>query len=245
MKIKQRYLLPLLLLLISGCDKEDFCNCLQKKGSDITETRKVENFTSLTMNNNIDVIVTPFQTDFIQVTSGSNLIDGIITEVRNGTLEIKNINKCNWLRDFKNKFTVHIYCSNLIQITNTGSGNLSCTDTLHTDELQLDNWNSTGTINLLLNCNEARLKLHTGPADIIAAGRAGVCYIYSAGNGFCKTSALNADYSYVTSKSTGDCEVNVNREIEAYIEYNGNVIYEGNPSSIKQHITGSGRLIAR
>jgi hypothetical protein len=96
------------------------------------------------MNNNVDVVIVPDTFYSIKVTCGKNLVDGIITEVKNNRLEIRNINKCNWLRDFENRFTVEVTVRDLNQLTNNGSGNLSFTDTLVTPEFQVDNWNGTG-----------------------------------------------------------------------------------------------------
>ena len=236
-------ILALILITFSGCKKDSLCNCLKKTGDEITEIRATNPFTSIEMNNNVDVIIKPDTTYKIQVTCGKNLIDGIQTEVINNRLVVRNINKCNWLRDFRNTFTVEVSVKDLTQITNNGSGNLYFTDTLFQPEFQVDNWSGTGTLNLLLHCNETRLKLHTGPADINAAGYTAVGYVYTAGNGFCNTRNLVSDYCYVTSKSTGDVYVTATKELQAEIKYNGDVFYSGTPATIKSVITGSGKLI--
>ena len=231
------------LFVLSGCEKDSFCNCLQSTGSETSETRMLPDFTSVEMNQNVDVIVRKGPLNMATVTAGKKLLDGISTKVENGKLYISNQNKCNWLRDYKNKFTVEVQYRELYFLTTRGSGNFNCADTLTSSEFQVDSWNGSGTINLLLNCNEVRLKLHTGPADINAAGTADVLYLYTAGNGFLRTAALVSDYAYVTTKSTGDTEVHPVKELEAIIEYQGDVYYKGNPQVISTDITGSGQLI--
>lgn len=237
------FILALTLLALSGCKKDSFCNCLKKTGDEVSEDREVSSFTSIEMNNNVDVIIKPDTTYKITVTCGKNLVDGIKTEVVNNKLIIRNINKCNWMRDFKNTFTVEVAVKDLTQLTNNGSGNLYFSDTLYQPEFQVDNWSGTGTLNLLLHCNETRLKLHTGPADINASGYTAVGYIYTAGNGFCNTRNLVSDYCYVTTKSTGDVNVTAVKELQAEIKYNGDVYYSGSPATIKSVITGNGKLI--
>lgn len=237
------YLVILTTMILASCGKDQLCNCLKKTGDEITEVRSVSSFSSIEMNNNVDVVIIPDTFYSIKVTCGKNLVDGIKTEVKNNRLEIRNINKCNWLRDFENSFTVEVTVRDLNQLTNNGSGNLSFADTLITPEFQVDNWNGTGTLSLLLDCNETRFKLHTGPADIVAVGRSDVGYIYSAGNGYCNTKNLINDYCYVTTKSTGDCFVSVTKEVGVNIEYVGDVYYSGTPYKIDQQITGSGKLI--
>jgi len=235
--------LILIGLLFQGCDDDDFCNCFENKGSDITETRMLNDFNTLDMDNNVDIILTPDSTNYVEVTCGKNLMDGIRTEVSDGILKIKNVNRCNWLRDFKNKFTANIHFKSLQQINNYGSGNLTCADTLRPEYLMVDVKTGSGQLSFLLNGGEIYLKLHTGPGDIIASGKAGVLYLYSAGNGFLKTAGLESEFVYLTTKSTGDCEVFAKYELGVEILYNGDVYYKGAPPSIIPTITGSGKLI--
>lgn len=230
---------------ISGCKKDSLCNCLESTGGEITEVRSLPNFSTIEMSNNVDVVLHTDTFFSVSVTCGKNLIDGIQTKVEDQRLFISNINKCNWLRDFKNRFVVTITAPSFDQITNTGSGNLYCADTIAQTEFQIDNWSGTGEMNLLLHCNEVRFKLHTGPADINASGVATTSYVYSAGNGFFRGSELLTEYCYVTTKSTGDCDVFATKELGVTIEYQGDVYYKGNPDQINSTITGSGKLIAR
>jgi hypothetical protein len=242
----KKLLIPIICMLAimqSGCKKDSLCNCLESKGSDVAEIRTVQPFHTIEMNNNIDVILVKGTTPQVKITCGKNLIDGIKTKVENGKLILNNINRCNWLRDFKNKFTAEITYTDIDFIINNGSGNLTCSDTLKSPRFQVDSWNGTGVLNFVFDCTEVYLKLHTGPADIVASGKVGVMYVYSAGNGFVKVADVESQYTYVTTKSTGDCEVNSNLDLQATISYNGDVYYSGNPQTIKTTITGKGKLI--
>ena len=230
-------------ITFSGCEKDSFCNCLQNTGANASETRALSAFNSIEMNQNVDIIVRKGTEPKVVVTAGKNLLDGVRTKVENGKLYITNENKCNWLRDFKNKFTVEVYYQDLFFLTTRGSGNFGCADTINSAEFQVDNWNGSGTINLILNCNEARFKLHTGPADINASGTTEVLYVYTAGNGYVRAAALESEYTYITTKSTGDTEVQSAKELEAIIEYQGDVYYKGNPPIVRPVITGSGKLL--
>lgn len=244
---KNLTILSLILLIVTlattGCKKDSLCNCLESTGSEITEIRNIGSFSNIEMNNNVDVVLKKGNTNTVSVTSGKNLIDGIVTEVENNVLVIRNKNKCNWLRDFKNKFIVEITYEDINYITNNGSGNLSCADTIRTSFLQIDNWNGTGELNVKLDCDEVYFKLHTGPADIIASGKTNYLYIYSKGNGFVKAAEVITPRCDVTNGSTGDCEINSDQIINANIEYNGDVYYKGNPPVIEAIITGNGKLI--
>ncbi len=240
--MKNIFLICFCILFYQGCKKDSLCNCIENTGSIKTELRQIEEFNSLEINNNVDIILTPDSIFYAEVSCGENLIDGIETKVTDGRLEIRNKNRCNWLRDFENKFTVNIHYKSISFITYNGSGNLTCADTLRENFLQVESWNGTGELALLFNGGELYLKLHTGPGDISATGKAAILYLYTAGNGYMKTGNLVANYVYVTTKSTGDCEVFPITELDAKIEYSGDVYYKGNPILIKKTITGSGNL---
>lgn len=231
------------MLLLQGCKKDQLCNCLESAGGSVSETRKLADFIEVEMNNNVDIILSPDTSDFVVINCGKNLMDGIRTEVIDGKLVIHNVNKCNWLRDFKNKFTATVHYKSIRQITTYGSGNLNCADTVRENYLKAESWSGTGELNFLFNGDEIYLKLHTGPGDITASGKANVMYSYSAGNGFIRAAGLKSDYVNVTTKSTGDCEVNAVTKLDAEISYNGDVYYKGNPVVINKKISGTGKLI--
>ena len=58
-----------------------------------------------------------------------------------------------------------------------------------------------------------------------------------------KTAGLESEFIYMTSYSTGDCEVFPVKELRVEIGYNGNVYYKGNPPVLNEKRTGSGQLI--
>ncbi|MBL0341913.1 MAG: DUF2807 domain-containing protein [Bacteroidetes bacterium] len=235
----------LFTVLNSGCKKDSMCNCLKKTGDEITETRNLAPFHSLEMKNNVDVIIVNDTFFSAKITCGKNLIDGIKTEVIDQQLIISNINKCNWLRDFENKFVIEVTVPVLEQVVTRGSGNLYCKDTIRGERLLAESWNGTGELNFLLNYKSAEFKIHTGPADMLAAGKLVDCYVYNAGNGFFKGFETYPDYCLVISKSTGDCEVRAIQKLSVEIEYNGNIYYKGNPAQIEEAISGKGQLIAK
>lgn len=235
--------LVVMAILLQGCQKEDFCNCLESTGSRTSETRFPGSFNTIILNNNIDVILVPDSLEFVEIICGKNLMDGISTKVSSYTLEVGNNNKCNWLRDFQNEFIVKVHFKSISQITYNGSGNLTCSDTLRENFLKVESWNGTGHLNFLINGGEVQLKLHTGPADISASGKAGVLYLYTAGNGFIRAADLESDYVNVATRSTGDCEVFAKTELGVNIDYNGDVFYKGNPPLINKSVTGTGKLI--
>lgn len=238
------YILTVLLLITPSCEKEHLLDCTKSTGKEVTEYRSASAFKNIHLSDNVDLIIYPDTTPFIRVTAGQNLIDGIITELDGNTLYIRNENRCNWVRSFKNKYTVETGMLQPELISHYGSGSIQCKDTIRFDGFTFDNWDGSGSINLLLNCSSTNLNIHVGSCDLSASGISGVSYLYANGTGVADLSQLETGYSYLKNSSTGDVRVRVTKELGATISHTGNVYYTGNPYRIDKNITGSGQLIA-
>ncbi|MFM7054450.1 MAG: GIN domain-containing protein [Bacteroidota bacterium] len=230
-------------IVLNSCGKDPFCNCFESTGSNTSETRAVESFSTIEVFNNVNVNWHQSVDYKLVVTCGSNLLDGIQTDVEAGVLKIRNGNRCNWMRDPGNTFWVDVYSPAPSSIICRTVGDIICKDTIRNSVFLAESWDGTGTIKLILDVSEAYLKIHTGPVDIIAKGTTDYCYLYNTGNGYIRAEELQTRDAFVMSRSTGDCYVNSNTTLQVKIDYQGDIYYSGQPSSIQSQITGTGRLI--
>jgi hypothetical protein len=235
-------LLLLAFLLFTSCNKDHLFDWTKSTGKIVTELRPSGDFQSLYLEDDVDVVVYTDTTTFVRATAGQNILDGIITEVIDGTLHIRNENRANWVRSFKNSYTVEIGMSQPLSILYYGSGKLTLEDTIRTNDFTFDCWNGSGTIKLLLNTQTSHLNIHIGRCDITATGRSQVCYFYQNDTGIITASNLQTDFCYLRNSGTGNCYVNVTKELGVEIQHTGNVYYRGTPYKIDQQITGSGKL---
>ncbi|MFN5324875.1 MAG: GIN domain-containing protein [Bacteroidota bacterium] len=240
------YIIPYFLIatIFVSCGEDPFCNCLQPTGKTSSEHRTLAAFQKIEVSNNINVNIHIANEHKAIVTCGKNLIDGVETEVEYGQLKIRNMNRCNWIRNPGNDFTVDIYTKELIEIVFRGGGNIQCIDTIKTKTFLAENWDATGSLSLKLDCEESILKIHTGPSDIIAEGSTSYSYLYNTGNGYIRAGSLRSSYAEVFNRGTGDCFVHSNIRLIAKIKYLGDVFYTGQPDEIQKEISGSGQLIA-
>ena len=232
-----------IFILFSSCKKEHMFDCFKDTGKTISADRPVNPFNRIDIQNNVDLVVhfgIPYE---LKVTAGTNLIDGITTEVRDSILYIKNENKCNWVRDFNNKYTVDITTDDLINLVNWGSGNVTFADTLVTYEFVYDNWNASGIMNFKFNGERILVKIHTGTADVTVQGKTGLNYIWLFGYGYMNCKDLQANEAFIVNMGTGDCRIQVKNDLHAEIEYMGNIYYSGEPHTLTTNITGTGQLI--
>ena len=243
MKIKYAALISI-VLLFTTCKKDHMLDCFKSAGKIVTDSRTSSPFVNIDLNNNVDLVINPNSAFYIKVTAGENIIDGIITEIDGGTLYIRNENRCNWMRSFKNTYTVEVGMDKPVNITYYGSGDINCKDTIRSDEFTFDCKNGSGSINFLFNCEATHLNNHTGRSDIHAKGFSRVSYIYLNDVGTLDAEEFETNNSYITNTSTGDIKVKVKEDLGVIIKYVGNIFYTGNPHTISQNITGSGKLIA-
>lgn len=230
-------------IVISSCKKENRCDCFKGTGKVITEIRTPADFTRIDLHDNINLIITQDSINKISVEGGEKLLPNLQTEFADNRLIIKNNNKCNWVRSYKNKFNVYVSAKSLKRIEYFGSGNITSTNTLVPDTLEINCWNASGKINIIANTHNNYLKIHTGSTDLYVSGNTNDNFLYNTSNGFAHIENLHTNNNIVVSNSTGDCYVNADQTLDVTIKYIGNVYYYGNPSTIKTNITGEGRLI--
>lgn len=244
-KCVRTYVLIFIALIFTTCKKDHLLDCMTSTGKVITEHRKPGSFTKLNMMDNVDVIYHYDTICKITVTAGQNLMDGIITELAGNTLYIRNENKCNWMRSFKNTYTVDVYTPEIMNVQMFGSGDFTTVDTLHTSDFFLESWNASGSALVLLNCDQSHLINNIGRMDITASGKAGVSFIYINDTGVLNAQEFKSDYCYIRSSTTGKCSVSANIALGVEIRSVGNIYYFGSPQQIDRDITGSGKLIGQ
>ena len=244
LKTKFNYIFLLIIVIFISCNKENNCDCIKSTGDIIFQKRDINSFNTISLSDNINLYITQDTIFSLTIEAGANLLKLIKTDVIDTCLYIQNKNTCNWVRSFKNKINIYLKCKEINFLKyNNASGNIYTSDTLHSKYFQFDSNDGTGDINLTINANSSWFNLHTGPAMLNVNGISGVNYLYSAGNGLADLRNLITGYTFMNNKSTNNCFVNVQQELEVKIGYVGDVYYTGNPYVINTQINGSGKLI--
>ncbi len=238
-----RKIIPIVCIFLSSCNKDHMFDCFTGTGHDVTENRYEPYFNRIKASNNVDVEIYPGHNFKIEITCGDKLIDGITTTVKDSMLYIRNENKCNWVRSFKNKFTARVWLPEITELTANGSGNLTFKDTIRYDGFTYNNWGASGTVTFLFNTQSAHINIHTGPGDFKMYGHVGVHYLYNNGNGRLDASQLNTDVTFTENKGANNQYVRAKNFLSAKISYVGDIYYYGNPAEVEELGEGSGHLI--
>jgi len=236
----------ILMLLISGlsCSKSPVLDCFNSTGN-ITQTeRNIIDFHTIVLRDNINLHLRQSDKNKLVLEAGSNLMSKIYTDVSNsGVLEIKNENRCNWVRSYDKPINVYLDFVKFDTLVYRSIGHVTNDDTIRMDTLVIDVNEGAGKIELNVDTYKILTNLHYGTADIVTSGKTVVSYVYLAGFGKIDNRSLNANHVYLNNKSSNDIYINSNTTIGATIENIGNIYYVGNPSNISLDKTGSGNLI--
>lgn len=237
-------ILGAVLMVQPGCKKENMCDCLKRTGDVTTETRAVEAFTEIFLEDKVNLILTEDTSlaPEVVVEAGENLIPLIKTEVVGGVLRIRNANKCDFSRSYDVPVNVYVRCPrNLTRITHKGTGLISNTDTCTAPSIDL-NVISAGNLRLQVNAGTIYTHQHSA-GDIEIYGKAQDVIVYNTGNGFTIADQCESYNCWVYTRSTGKITLYPTNELSSEIEGPGNVYYRGQPPFINSTLHSTGLLL--
>ena len=204
----------LLTLLIVGC--ASIKNNIQGSGNIISESRELNNFTSIILLGSIDVNIKTSESNNCVVVADDNLIPYIKTEVVNNKLNIS----LNESYSSEEKLVVNINTPNYDEVSLSGSGNITILDFKYN--------------NLSLNIS--------GSGNITGNGEVETLVVKINGSGNLMSKEIKSKIATITINGSGDAEVFASDSISAKINGSGNIEYFGNPEIVDSIINGSGDI---
>jgi hypothetical protein len=242
---QMRFFKIFMVLLISvvfySC-KKDPGDCFKSTGEVIKEERQFEDFSTIVLNDNIDLLLIPSNSNTLTVSAGKNIMSKIITETKGDTLVISNNNSCNWVRSYSVPIEVSLPVNHLNEIIYQAIGNINCSDTIFSDSLSINVIEGAGDINIITNSYLSRANIHYGTADLKLRGVCVLSFVYSVSFGLVDNRELKASQIYAITKSSNDIYLNAQNILSIEIGNIGNVYYKGNPE-ISLSGSGSGQLL--
>ena len=193
-------------------------NNIQGSGNIISESRELNNFTSIILLGSIDVNIKTSESNNCVVVADDNLIPFIKTEVVNNKLNIS----LNESYASEEKLVVNINTPNYDEVSLSGSGNINILDFKNN--------------NLSLNIS--------GSGNITGNGEVETLVVKINGAGNLMSKEIKSKSATITINGSGDGEVFASDSISAKINGSGNIKYFGNPENVDSIINGSGDIIS-
>ncbi|TCK69081.1 putative autotransporter adhesin-like protein [Winogradskyella wandonensis] len=176
----------------------------------------------------------------ITIKGESNLLEYIVTEVKNGNLIIK-VQKGKNLKPSNNTpLLITVPYRDITTVSLSGSGDVWNEGTINADEFSAS---VAGSGDLILNINSENTKASvSGSGDLTLKGRSKNLKANVAGSGDFhgfKLESVNVDASVAGS---GDISINCSGELKARVAGSGDIEYRGNPTSTDTKVVGSGSI---
>jgi hypothetical protein len=224
-----RYILIILSLFLFGCKKANERSCFKFSGNLKTVTRKITQPNIISIFDNIDLTIYQSNRNEVEITSGENLINFIECKENNGTLQIANKNRCNFLRNESDKIKITIYISNFSKLINEGFGNILIPEKFSTTKLRFHNF-GYGDLDINVSLSDSlTLVMSSGNANIVS-GDARNFYAYAIGEN--KLNALELKQvkaGAIIAFTNTDFYMAVDSVFSVDQVGKGTVYYKGNP----------------
>lgn len=176
----------------------------------------------------------------ITIEAESNLIEYIVTEVKNGALVVKVLNNTN-LKPSNNKpLIITIPYENIDYVSLSGSGDVWNEGTIVSSNFDAS-ISGSGDVVLKVSSSEAKASV-SGSGDLTLKGSTTKLIASVTGSGDFHGFDLDSKDVDVSVTGSGDAGVNVSGELRARVTGSGDIEYRGNPTREDSKVTGSGSI---
>jgi hypothetical protein len=233
------------ILAVSSCKKAEDRSCWKTVGENASKEILLEPFDKIKLHAHINYLLVQDSTDKLVLKGGKNLLNFVTAEKNDDVLEVKNENKCNFLRNYDKNITVEIHFTSLINIHFEGSEPLLSKGKLKFDWLTLLIRDGAGPVELDFEAQYINTILAHGFGSFKYTGSTNRANFNIRSNGYGDAFGLSVNDSLtVVSKTQGDVRVNANgAKLKAQTEADGDILYKGLPSSIQFNQYGTGKLV--
>lgn len=230
-------------MFLAACNQEDAPDCFKTAGNITEETRMLEDFNRIEIQDLFEVHIIPSDSSFAVVRGPRNILPKIITDVTDGVLFIENNNTCNFVRSFKNKLEIDLYVKSIREIQNRGTGTIFSTDTLFFPYLKIENRHAAGEVSLIIQGDSISAYTQTGVADIRLAGEVFKAELFNQGYGSIDAKHLKAEQTYINNSSINDIQAYCSGYLFAINYFSGKIEVYGAPDQTDIFRNGNGPII--
>ena len=245
--MKKVFLIVLVIQFIS-CNSEDALDCFQTAGKTITKEVIVEPFTTIVVQEKVEMIIKEGPTQKIVIETGKNLMPEIKVTVTDGELLLENFNSCNIIRDY-GLTKVYVTAPNITKIRNSSEQAIRSEGVLTYPELYLMSvgnkslFSSLGDFYITLDNTSLRV-WSNGISNLHIDGKTENLNLnYSDGDTRFEGKNLIADNVIVRQISTNDIKINPQLSLKGSILSIGNVISYNKPPIVEVEELYTGKLI--
>lgn len=211
-------------------------------GNIVTIERTTSDYDGVKCAGFMDFILVKGQEGQILIEGDENLLEYIITEVKNNQLIVKTKNKINLKPTNRNGIKITIPFQDISSASLSGSGDL-----INKDKIIATNFNVTlsGSGDVVIDLRATSVKgALSGSGDLTIKGSTNNLEAKVSGSGDFHGFNLEANNAEVSIAGSGDVKVVSNKSLKARVAGSGDIVYKGNPI-VDSKVSGSGSISNR
>ena len=232
--------LGLVVLFTLSCSAQ-WGKRIKGNGNVVTIERSTGDYDAIAISGWFDVDLVAGNEGEISLKGEENLLEHIITEVKDGKLVIKvekglNLKPSTW----KDGIRITVPVESIDAISLSGSGDIVGKTTIKTDNFKTS-MSGSGDITLVIESRTLEATM-SGSGDIMLSGSTSDFEATISGSGDIKAYELEADHVNATVSGSADIKVTANKSLKARVSGSGDIHYKGNPEKVDTKTSGSGDI---
>jgi uncharacterized protein YxeA len=203
----------------------------------VTKERNATAFSELKVSSGIDVYLKQGDKEAISVEADQNLHEYILTEIRNGVLNVytDNVN----IREAERE-RVYVTMKDIKSIKVSSAGDVVGESPVKTDRLEI-NVSSAGDIKLEVEAKDLNIDISSS-GDVTVKGVSDMLSADLSSAGDLNAYDLKTREAEVSVSSAGDADISVSEKLTARASSAGDINYMGNPKYVDAHSSSAGGI---
>lgn len=216
------------------------CASVTGNGNVIKENRDVPDFKGVKTSGSIDVEIQTGNQYHVTVQNDENLIPYVMTEVRDGVLNIHYKDGFSMIHDHAKVWVTSPAIGKLVV---SGSADIKSNGVIsNSDQIEI-NTSGSGDIEAEVDAPSVKAT-SSGSGNITLSGRTKDFECRISGSGDANCADLKSENAKIRVSGSSNVHVFASVNLKVNVTGSGDVYYAGNPSSPEIHITGSGTVKA-
>jgi len=200
----------------------------------IKKEREAGRFTGLKVSSGIDVYLKQTDDESIVVEADENLHEYILTEIKNGIL---NIYTDANIREAEKK-VVYITMKDVNSLSTTSAGDIIGETPVRTQNLEISA-SSAGNVKLEVYAREIEARISSS-GDVTLTGESDILNADLSSAGDLNAYGLEVREADISASSAGDADISVTERLMARASSAGDINYRGTPKYIDVHSSSAG-----
>ena len=227
----------LLFVSINACAQ----NKRKGNGSLVTKERTIEHFDAIKVSGSFNVELTSNLKNQLSIYADENLIEDVVTEVKDGTLIIRNKKNSYFKTSNRKSIKIKAPLVALKSAKLSGSGKIHSQETVQSNRLTTS---LSGSGKIVLNIMTSKLTSQlSGSGKIQLKGEAQKVTAKLSGSGSIRLQEINAKDAEVILAGSGSIYLSCSNDLEATIAGSGRIRYFGEPAGkAYTKVAGSGSI---